>query len=113
MNPSHNSSWTSRYRRVNLLGAVSPPLRARPAEPASYPAGSRGVIRLKGRYPLKLNVRQGSPPHTSVSDPVGENQSDFCWRAAGVLRGNECGSAPPRGGVFVTGASGVWLPPSQ
>src|SRR5213592_2030286 len=86
--------------------------RARPAEPASYPAGSRGVIRLNGQ-PLKLNVRHAWPPQTSVSAPLGWNQSDFCWRAAGVLRGNECGSAPPRFGVFVTGGSGVWLPPSQ
>ena len=63
--------------------------------------------------PLKLNVRQAARRRRRSATPFGGHQSDFCWRAAGVLRGNECGSAPPRFGMFVTGGSGVWLPPSQ
>ena len=33
--------------------------------------------------------------------------SDFWTRAAGVERGSECGSSPPRLGVFVIGGAGV------
>jgi hypothetical protein len=33
--------------------------------------------------------------------------SDFCSCAAGVLRGEPCGSAPARFGVLVVGAGGV------
>ena len=45
--------------------------------------------------------------------PPGDSHADFWLRAATVLRGNECGSLPMRGGVFVTGGSVVCAPPSQ
>src|SRR5215203_2159090 len=50
---------------------------------------------------------QGPPAQASTAVPPIRRNSDFCSCAAGVLRGEPCGSGPARLGVFVVGARGV------
>ena len=49
----------------------------------------------------------GPPPQASITVPPIRRNADFCSCAAGVLRGEPCGSGPARLGVFVVGAGGV------
>ena len=78
------------------LGARASPFRPRTrarAAAASEPQRSRsyGVL------------WQGLPPQTSITCPSIFRNSDFWVRAAAVERGSQCGSSPPRLGVFVIG----------
>src|SRR5438552_4704464 len=64
-------------------------------------------VTLLARY----GATHGIPEQTSTTAPPIFRNSDFCVRAAGELRGSECGSAPVIGAVFVVG--GVAAPLSQ
>ena len=56
---------------------------------------------------------QGAPPHGSVTAPSGFRKSDFCCRAAGVLRGYSWGSSRSRFGTFVNGGGATRCGPAS
>src|SRR5215210_5312282 len=74
------------------------------------PARRKKLLALSAGFPA-YGARHGDALQTSTTAPFDLRNSDFCARAAGVLRGRLCGSDPSRGGVLVVG--GVGTPLSQ
>src|SRR3954452_11396588 len=75
------------------------------AAQAAQPSASATAARRRTPYPTSGAATHGAPAHGSVTAPFGCRKSDFCWRAAGVLRGYSCGSSWARFGWFSSGGA--------